>query len=295
MLEIFEDAGFRLVYQTHGMLNDAGDNCVLVPTYYTGTHASYAAMIGPGRALDPERWFILIPNMLGNGVSSSPSNYGGTFPNVTVADNVELQHRLLTSLGVRQIALVYGWSMGAMQGYAWASAYPEMVKTLLAVCGSARCWPLNAVFIEGITAAMGQDNNRRAFGRTYAGWAYSAEFYRDALYRNLGFATLEDFLTFWEDDHETWNAADLLAMLHTWKHANADLSRITAKTIIMPADTDMYFTLDEAQIEAAAIKNAELRILHSPYGHCAGAPNRFADETAMVEQAIRDLLGGKAT
>jgi homoserine O-acetyltransferase len=82
-------------------------------------------------------------------------------------------------------------------------------------------------------------------------------------------------------------------MLWTWQHADlelADLSRITARTIVMPCDTDMYFALDEVRMEAEAIPGAELRVIASPYGHCAGAPGRFAAESAMIEQAMRDLL-----
>ena len=292
-LAVFETASLRLVYATYGKLNEAGDNCVLLPTYYTGTHESYAKMIGPGRALDPEKNFIVIPNMLGNGLSTSPSNTPD-FVNKTVAANVRLQYKLLISLGVRRIALVYGWSMGAMQGYAWAAMYPQMVASLLTVCGSAKCWPLNAVFLEGVAAALksaaSPDAGKRAFGRAYAGWAYSAGFYRHGLYKELGFRTVEEFLDFWEDDHAAWDAGDLLAMLWTWQHADSDLSRIVARTIVMPSDTDMYFTLEEARIEAAMINDAELRVLYSPYGHCAGAPGRFPAETVVVEQAIRELL-----
>jgi homoserine O-acetyltransferase len=184
-----------------------------------------------------------------------------------------------------------------MQGFAWGSMYPDMVERLLAVCGMARCWPLNAVFLEGVAAALTSaappEAGKRAFGRAYAGWAYSAAFYRDELYKGMGYATLEDFLKFWEDDHASWHADDLLAMLHTWRHADLGpdaLSRITARTIIMPADTDMYFTPAEAQIEASSIPNAEFRLLVSPYGHCAGAPGRFPAESAFVDQAIKDLL-----
>jgi homoserine O-acetyltransferase len=291
-VDAFETAGLRLVYASYGELNKAGDNCVLIPTYYTGTHESYARMIGAGRALDPDRYFIVIPNMFGNGVSSSPSNHAG-HSDVTIAGNVACQHALLTALGVRQIALVYGWSMGAMQGYEWAASYPRMVNSLLAVCGSAKCWPLNFVFLEGVKAAMGDDGDRAAFGRAYAGWAYSAQFYRDELYKPLGFASLEAFLQFWEDDHLAYDHRDLLAMLWTWQNADLGapaLGGIAARTIIMPADTDMYFTEAEARLEAAAIANAQLRVLRSPYGHCAGAPGRFPAESAQVEQAIRELL-----
>jgi homoserine O-acetyltransferase len=135
---------------------------------------------------------------------------------------------------------------------------------------------------------------KRAFGRAYAGWAYSAAFYRKELWRGLGFFDLEAFLQFWEDDHESYDERDLLAMIWTWERATLSdtaLAGITARAIVMPCDTDMYFTLDEARIEAAMIPGAELRILSSPYGHCAGAPGRFAAESAEVEAAIISLLG----
>jgi homoserine O-acetyltransferase len=296
-MNFWSAAGRSLAYETHGALNPAGDNCVLLPTYYTGTSASYRRMIGPGRALDPARHFIVIPNMLGNGLSSSPSNTPG-YSNATISENVALQHALLASLGVTRIALIYGWSMGAMQGFAWAAAYPDMVAALLPVCGTANCWPLNYVFLEGVAAALNNaatpEAGLKAFGRVYAGWAYSAAFYRDKLYQEMGFATLEDFLKFWEDDHLTWHKEDLLAMLWTWQNAKlapAERAAITARTIIMPADTDAYFTPAEAQLEAAAIPNAELRLIESPYGHCAGAPGRYKRETALIEQAINELLG----
>jgi homoserine O-acetyltransferase len=280
----------RIAYTTHGTLNASLDNCVLLPSYYAGTDRSYLPMIGAGKALDPARWFIVAPNMLGNGVSASPSNEAG-FTNATIADNVNLQHQLLAALGVNRIALVYGWSMGAMQGFAWAAMYPEMVSSLLAVCGTARCWPLNAVFLEGIKATMGA--GRRAFGRAYAGWAYSAAFYRHQLYKGMGFADLASFLRFWEDDHEAYDERDLLAMLWTWANADlgdAALAAITARTIVMPCDTDMYFTADEARLEAAQIQKAQVRVITSPYGHCAGAPGRFPVASAHVAQAVRDLL-----
>jgi homoserine O-acetyltransferase len=279
-----------VAYEAYGTLNAAGDNCVLLPTYYAGTDKSYLPVIGAGRVLDPARWFIVVANMLGNGVSSSPSN-DPAFVNATIADNVRAQRAVLEHLGVRRIALVYGWSMGAMQGFAWAAMVPEMVEALLAVCGTARCWPLNYAFLEGLKAAM--PAGKRAFGRVYAPWAYSAEFFREGLWRELGFGSLEEFLAFWADDHESMDARDLLAMLWTWQQADlADLSGIKARVVVMPCDTDMYFTVAEARIEAAMIPGAEMRVLESPFGHCAGAPGRFARESAVVEAAMGALLRG---
>src|SRR5262245_50421692 len=81
----------RLAYLALGKPNAARDNVVLFPTYYTGTHRENARLVAKGRALDPDRYFVVIPNLLGNGVSSSPSNHelqsGADFPRVTLLDN----------------------------------------------------------------------------------------------------------------------------------------------------------------------------------------------------------------
>ncbi|WP_213992688.1 alpha/beta fold hydrolase [Sodalis sp. dw_96] len=312
-----------LAYETHGTLNRQGDNAVLLPSWYTGTHRSWRSIIGAGRALDPARYFIVAVNMFGNGVSSSPSNSvrqgGSGFPLVSLGDNVRGQHQLLTEhLRVRELALVAGWSMGAMQAWHWAAVYPQQVKAFLPVCGSARCWPLNFVFLEGVKAALladpafNQGNytappraGLAAFGRCYAGWAYSAAFFRDGLYQHLNFATLEDLLQDWERDHCQWDANDLLCMLHTWQQADIGrdpafagrfeeaMKGIRARSIVMPCDSDQYFTEEEAFKEFQLLKRALWRPIRSPYGHCAGAPGRFAAETAMIEQAMAELLRGE--
>jgi len=99
---------------------------------HPGLIATTRAWSALGRALDPERYFIVIPNLFGNGVSSSPSHAGAqrgrTFPNVTVHDNVVCHERLLREhLGIDRIALAFGWSMGAQQAYHFAALFPDRV------------------------------------------------------------------------------------------------------------------------------------------------------------------------
>lgn len=305
-----------LTYATWGKLNAAGDNCILFPTYYTGTHDSNARLISTGRALDPDKWFIVVPNLIGNGQSISPSHgLAGNFPQVSVYDNVVCQKHLLDALGVRSIRLALGWSMGALQSWHWAVLYPEMVKNLLPICGASRCWPYNRMFLQGVRAALQGDQTfaggfyksppvagLKAFGRAYAPWAYSAAFFREQRYREIGFDSEEALLKDWEDDHLSWDANNLLAKLQTWESADVSahplfggdltkaLSRVKARTILMPCDTDQYFTLEENRLEADLTAGAELRPIISSAGHCAGAPNRFKQETAMIENAICELL-----
>jgi homoserine O-acetyltransferase len=314
-------AGAQLVYIALGELNEARDNAIVLPTYYTGQDSSYLKMIGPQWAIDPSRYFIIIPNMLGNGLSSSPSNdpqarAGQPYPRVTLYDNVVQQARLVFEhLKVRQVELVCGWSMGGMQAYQWAALHPETVRRLLPYCSAARTSAYNAVFLAGLAATLQADprwqegrcleqpvKGLKAFARVYAGWAYSHSFYRDELYRTLGYPTQEALLQGWEEDHLAIDANDLMAMLSTWQHADiaaneifaGDFERalraIQARTILLPCSTDRYFPPADNELEARLIRSCELRILDSPYGHCALSPGRVPAAMAFLDQVIRELL-----
>ncbi|MFT5219674.1 MAG: homoserine O-acetyltransferase, partial [Gammaproteobacteria bacterium] len=253
----------RLAYKTYGKLNAVGDNVVVLPTFYTGDHMRNEGYFGKGCAIDPERHFIVSVNMFGNGISSSPSNTpapynAASFPNITLHDNIRAQYRLLTEeLGVKQVALVTGWSMAGCQSFQWAAQYPEFVKAILPFCASAKTAEHNIVFLEGVKAALQVDavfddgnyssppeKGLKAFGRIYAGWAFSQTFYRDQMYLLKGFDSAEALLQDWEQDHLDWDANDLLCMLWSWQQGDisanslyeynfdAALNAISAKTIV---------------------------------------------------------------
>ncbi|MEM9125501.1 MAG: alpha/beta fold hydrolase [Pseudomonadota bacterium] len=312
----------RLAFQTYGTLSAARDNVVVLPTFYTGTNTRNQGFFGPGRAIDPARHFIVSPNLFGNGRSSSPSNTaapqdGPRFPLVQMWDNIAAQHRLVHDhLGIDRIALVAGWSMAGCQSYQWAAQYPDMVRAILPFCASARTSPHNFVFLEGVKAALCADQNwnagdydappvagLKAFGRVYAGWAFSQTFYRDGLHTQLGFNTVEDLLVDWETDHvEGWDANDLLTKLATWQAADISkgplytgnfhkaLGCITARAILMPCTQDLYFPPKDNEIEATFMPNADFRPYSSAFGHCAASPGNDAGFTAALDTAIRELL-----
>ncbi|MEG6507592.1 alpha/beta fold hydrolase [Methyloligella sp. 2.7D] len=313
--------GAQLAYKTYGRLSEAGDNVVLMPTFYTGTHTRNESYFGEGRAIDPARHFIVSINMFGNGLSTSPSNAhraqrGPNFPKVTLYDNVACQHRLLTRLfGIERLALVTGWSMAGCQTYQWAAQYPDMVEAILPFCASAKTSPHNYVFLEGVKAALKADcafedgaytepplKGLRAFARVYCGWAYSQAFFREGLYKRLGFATFEDLLADWEKDHETWDANDLLAMLWAWQHGDISanprycgdidkaLGAIKARAILMPSTTDLYFPPEDNEIEADKMPDAECRPFKSDFGHCAASGNNDPGFKTAFDQAAGELL-----
>ena len=119
--------GARIAYKTFGALNATKTNAIIYPTSFGAQHSDLEWLIGPGKALDPSRYFIVIPNMFGNGLSSSPSDVRDwqlrrEFPRITMHDNVVLQHRLLRSrFDVQKIALVVGFSMGGQQAFHWGA------------------------------------------------------------------------------------------------------------------------------------------------------------------------------
>jgi len=313
--------GAKLAYKTWGTLSQAKDNVVVMPTWYSGQHPDTEWMIGKGRPLDPSRYFIIVPNMLGNGLSSSPSNTPAPydrarFPNVTFYDNVTLQHRLVTELfGIRKIALVTGWSMGAAQTYQWGCLYPDMVERIVPTCGAARCARHNFVMLEGVKAALTADDafrngwyaepptkGLRAMARVYAGWGFSQTFYREKEYLKLGYSSMEDFLVeFWEGFFIRKDPNNLLAMLWTWQYADISdnpvfngnfekaLNAIKAKAIIMPGSMDLYFPPEDNAYEVKHMPNAEFRPFDSIYGHFASSALNPADVTFLTK-AIEDVM-----
>jgi homoserine O-acetyltransferase/O-succinyltransferase len=244
----------KLAYKTYGTLNAKKDNVIVYPTWYSAQHYDNEWMIGEGMALDPSKYFIIIPNMLGNGLSSSPSNTAepydrARFPRVTVYDQVVLQHKLVTELfGIEKIKLATGWSMGAAQSFQWGASYPDMVERIMPFMGAARCSRHNFVFLEGVKAALTADavynygwyeepprRGLRAAARVYAGWGFSQTFYRKKLDLALpgrpfgdkpadvpwNYSTLEDFLVyFWEGFFLAKDANNLLSLLWTWQYAD---------------------------------------------------------------------------
>lgn len=311
----------RLVYHQIGTLNAPKDNLILLPTYYGGAAAGNYPWAGPGSPLDPDRYCIVIPAMLGAGESSSPSNTpapqaGADFPALRLVDNVRLQKRLVDDIfGGADLALVAGWSMGGMQALQWASLYPEQVKAVVASCCTARCSPHNWLFLEGAKSALRADTRfnegdylappiegLKAFARVYAGWAYSQAFFRNGEYQDLGFPTLADLVTFWEQDHLAQDANDLLAVLEVWQHGDISatpelesdfgkaLSRLTMPTRILPCRSDLYFTVEDARREADDMPGARLQVLDSDWGHIAGGPGRNPKVMADLFRAVSEVL-----
>ncbi|WP_120006659.1 alpha/beta fold hydrolase [Nesterenkonia muleiensis] len=313
--------GAQVCYRTYGQLSGAGDNCVLLFTYYTGTDLSYTPWMGRDRPLDPDRHFIVVINHFGGGVSSSPSTTGalvpGQFPQVSIGDNARAAKLVLDRLRVTRVVLVAGWSIGGMQSLEYAAQNPEQVGAVLALCSAARCAENNQVFLDSVSAALQADpsyavadpqrpplDGLDAFGRVYAGWAYCEAFYAEGHYREFGYDSPQNVLAGWGKEHQEHSAYDLMASLQMWRRADLGASRggleaglgaVVAPTILMPSTSDAYFTLGENRAEVEHLPHGRLWELDSPLGHVAGRPGIRAAEQQQVDRALEGLLEESAT
>lgn len=317
--------GCTLAYTTFGTLNPAKDNAILIPTWYSGTNKIIEQVyIGNGRALDPDKYFIIVVNQIGNGLSTSPHNTPppagmGNFPHVRIGDDVRAQHQLVTAkFGLNTLALVVGGSMGAQQTYEWAVRYPDMVQRAAPIAGTAKNTIHDVLFtdtlVEAITsdpgfnkgfysspAAVREGLARHAKLWTVMGW--SPEFFQANRHKALGFSSMDDFvLNFMGAYFSVMDPNDLLCMAWKWqrgdvsRHTGGDLraalGRITAKTFVMPMSSDMFFPPADCQAEWRLIRNAEFRPIETLDGHLAlfGAD---AGAVGQIDQHLKELLAAR--
>jgi homoserine O-acetyltransferase len=300
----------RLSYAVRGTLDADGANAILCPSFFGGDLTGYDWLIGPGQPLDTDRYCVIVAGLFGNGASSSPSNHpsGPRFPLIAPQDNIAAQYRLLTEeLGVRELSLVTGWSMGAAHAYQWAVSHPLMVRRLAPICGSAATSEHNQVFLAGLAAALtadgGAERGRRAAGRVFASWGTSHPFWAERAYRKLGFESREDYLTgFWEQFFLAGPCAqDLMTMVRTWQHADvgatagfggstaAALASVTAHALLLSSALDQCFAVADEEWAAHLLPNAAVEVIPGIWGHLAGAGANAADRE-FIDAALRRLL-----
>ncbi|MGY1916734.1 homoserine O-acetyltransferase MetX [Blastococcus sp. SYSU DS0973] len=324
----------RIAYETWGTLAPGGDNAVLVAHALTGdshvvgpagpghpTAGWWSGIVGPGAALDTDRFFVVCANVLGGcqgttGPSSAAPDghrWGSRFPEVTVGDQVRAEGALADALGIARWAAVAGGSMGGMRALEWAVAEPDRVGALFflasgavasadqigtqttqqaAVRADARWaggnYPLDAPPVDGLGIA------RRIAHLTYrSGLELEARF--AARVQADGRYAVASYL-----DHHAGKLARrfdpgsyvvLTEAMNSWDvgrgrgGVEAALSRVTARALVAGVDTDRLYPLDQQRRVADAL-GVPLRVIPSPYGH-----DGFLIETGAVGALLAELLG----
>lgn len=205
--------------------------------------------------------------------------------------------------------------MGGQQAYYWAAMHGcgsnPFLKRAVVICGSAKTSGHNYAFLEGPTSALiaSQDYDEgrykekgvkpvkglRAFGRAYAAWLTSAEWFRQELWREVGSKSLHDWLYPAESSHESWDPEDFLVLARMWQAGDIGavagdgdykvaLEQITAKVLVMPCITDQYFAAEDGENEVKYLRNGVYDPIPSIWGHIAGGGANPADVKWMDEK-----------
>jgi len=314
----------KVIYGTYGHLNAKGDNAILLPSHYMANFHGYEWLIGEGKCLDTSKVFLVATELFGNGRSSSPSNtaepfHGPRFPVMTIRDNVQAVHRLLTEeLHITHLRAIIGFSMGAQQAFQWAVSYPDFADRIVATSGTAKTYGHGVVRLEGQIAAITADQTFQggdykeepkaglsAFGMVWGGWLYSQEWWRKELWRvgkPPGYTFAQAVDRFRNHFVPGADANDLILQMRTWEHHDVGatpgfggdvekaLRSIQVPFLYMPSETDLYFPLEDAKYEAQFIRRGVLMPIPSLWGHPAGA-GASAEDGRFLNERIGEFLG----
>jgi homoserine O-acetyltransferase len=298
----------RLGYRTWGKLNAERTNAVLIPTWFTGTSAQWAGNVGAGKMVDPAKYFVIVVDALGDGVSSSASNSKTqarlAFPAFTTRDMVRAEYRLATeTLHLKHLHAVMGVSMGGMQSFEWMVDYPDFMDLAIPIVGSTRLTSYDLLLWRAEEDAIHADP-----GWNGGNYVRSPAMPQVAILHDMNLTTpshyareirREAFVTHYED-YRTSGATEfdannrlyqLEAMIgHDVAHGGSlaeAAKRVHAKVLVVASQQDHMVNPGPA-LEFAKMLSAKVLLLTSDCGHLA--PGCEADK---VDPAVEAFLSGK--
>ena len=315
--EVIKD--FSISYVTHGKLNDNKSNAVLMVTAISGNQHRIDFLIGPGKAIDTNKFFVIATDAIGNGLTTSPSNsksqHGPDFPKFTIRDMVQSQKLLLDHLGIDHVVAVAGASMGGMQALQWGVSHPQFMDALVALTPMARTSPWSIAVNEATRKALMTDpafQDGKYEKQPEKGWRSRADVLQvlatrtpDAL--RAMFPKPLDVLPWIKAQEDAvlktgFDANDWIAQTWAYDHHNVGdtgafggdhlraLTSIKAKTLIITGgQLDLYNPVEEAQEAARYIPDARLAAIPSVQGHTAGSAAKTAD-VEFMNRSVGEFL-----
>ena len=275
-----------VTYRSWGRLNAAHDNAILFPTFFNGTSEDLAAYVRSGSILDPADFYVLAVDALGNGSSTSPSNYapapGRNFPRLTIGDMVQSQRRLCERLGLREVEAIVGISMGGMQMFEWLVRDPEFARAGVSIVSTPRMSERDvALWAQAFLLVRRRDPEPEGSARTpsppgqltrmlgiLGAVIHQAPKYRDP------FNAIRQFEAVSRHDITRLSGGDL----------RAAAQRIRAPVLTIIATQDQAVSPETAR-EIARLKGWPVLELDGPQGH-----NIYKAEAARIGRAIGQFL-----
>jgi homoserine O-acetyltransferase/O-succinyltransferase len=312
---------FCISYVTHGTLNADKSNAILMVTAIGGNHHRIDYLIGPGRALDPARYFIIATDAIGNGLTSSPSNSKAQarmkFPRFNMRDMVASQHRLVTEkFGIERLVSVIGASMGGMQALQWGVSHPDMTASLVPLIPLGRTPPWTTGILEMLRQSIMSDPNWNDGNyttppekgmRLWSGWL-SGMVVRTPHAHNAQFGAKNADIVPWLKGVQDggWRRLEAIDWVYqSWAYDQHDVSAtrgfngdyaaalrsIKAKTLIMGGVGDLLNPEADAIFCAREIPGARYVAIapDDPFGHASAAGTR-AKDNALQNAEIQRFL-----
>ncbi|QWE17519.1 alpha/beta fold hydrolase [Polynucleobacter sp. AP-Nino-20-G2] len=311
---------FELSYTTQGTLNADKSNAILMVTAIGGNHHRIDYLIGPGKALDTNKYFVICTDAIGNGLTSSPSNSKQQanidFPEFNIRDMVNSQYRLVSDhFGIQKLVAVVGASMGGMQALQWAVSYPNSMQAIAPIIPLAKTTAWTTGVLEMLRQSIMTDPAYQGGKydkpveqgmRLWAGWLSGVivrtPAYLDQL--NTSAAAEIEYLHKVQDggwkrmDANDWiwqsrayDRHDLGQTQGFNGNTSAALKSIKAKTLILAGTGDLLNPESDAKLTAKLVPGAKYLAINDrlPMGHLSGA-GATKDENAFQNKVITEFL-----
>ena len=316
--EVIKD--FSQSYVTHGTLNKDKSNAVLMTSSLAGNHHRVDFLIGPGKAFDTDKYFIICTDAIGNGLTTSPSNSkvqpGLKFPHFNIRDMVNAEYRLVTEhFGLKKLVAVTGASMGGMQSMQWAVSYPEFMDSIVALSPAAKASAWTVAFMKTANNILMLDPAYKGGAYTQqpeAGWRAWTDFLLamgantpqgyEAMYPSDAKDAL-GFLDWWEKLwlSKKFDANDCIYQQNAIIDHNVGytpgfggdylkaLKSIKARVLVFPCRGDVLVPPFIAQ-EAQYIKNAQVAEVPTLFGHFGASSAYSKADVLFMDSVARGFL-----
>jgi homoserine O-acetyltransferase len=306
----------KVSYVTHGRLSPARDNAILALNHFTGDHHGLDFLIGPGKGLDTDKYFVIATDFLANAklrndLTTGPTNSGlkMRFPRITARDWVNADYKLVKEyLGIDHLVAAVGLSIGGIDAYQLAVSHPDFAASIIAIGASPHTNPQTRMVLHHMKDVISLDPGwyggmyevNPATGLEVAlmeltPWWYSVDWYATNITTR---EKTRDLDAFW---HRVWtviapqDARDIYYQLGGWAEFNlgdtpgfngdtkAALGAIKAKTLLIATKEDLLVRREEMLFAKNAIRDATFVEISSPFGHIAVLADPKAAETANRE------------
>jgi homoserine O-acetyltransferase len=310
---------FVISYVTHGKLNENKSNAILMAPALGGNHHRIDFLIGPGKALDTEKYFLICSDSIGNGLSTSPSNSktqaGVKFPKFNIRDMVHSQYRLVTEkFGIKRLVAVAGASMGGFQAIQWAVSYPDTMSSAIALTGAARssAWFIGVLHLRNQALMLDPTYNGGNYKEPpVTGWRLFA----DISYlvgvtpegANYMFPNGRDVIPFLsgQEANTAKKPPDANNQIYQTNACinhnigetpglNGDLIKalrsIKAKTLFLLARNDTLVPTDQVKQDAKYIKDVRVEEIPSMFGHLAASASYSPADVDYCNRIVGEFL-----